>query len=115
LYTILTVDDDPLVLEVIARMLAQPGYTVLTARDGYEAVRTLADRHVDLMIIDIRMPGLNGVHLGDQAKLMRPRLHVIYLTGFADHANEARHGRVLKKPVRAADLIKTVEAELAAA
>lgn len=115
LYTTLIVDDDPLVLETVANVLAQPGYAVVTACDGYEAIRILADRHIDLMIADVKMPGLDGTELGMQAKLMRPRLHIIYLTAFADSAQKARHGRVLKKPIRAADLVKIVEQELSAA
>jgi CheY-like chemotaxis protein len=115
LYTVLVVDDDPLVLDVIAKVLAEPGYVVVTARDGYEAIRTLADRQIDLMITDIMMPGLDGVQLGIQAKLMRPRLHIIYVTGFAEAAKKAQYGKVVEKPVRAAELIKIVRNEMSAA
>jgi GntR family transcriptional repressor for pyruvate dehydrogenase complex len=114
-HTVLVVDDDPLVLDVVARILAAPGCTVLTARDGYEAARTLADRNVDLMITDLNMPGFDGVELGIQAKLMHPRLHIIYITGFSDIAQRAQHGRVLQKPVRLADLLETVKNEMLAA
>jgi GntR family transcriptional repressor for pyruvate dehydrogenase complex len=114
-HTVLVVDDDPLVLDVVARILAVPGCTVLTARDGYEAAQTLADRNVDLMITDLKMPGLDGVELGIQAKRMRPHLHIIYITGFSDIAKRAQHGRVLQKPVRLADLLETVKDEMLAA
>jgi CheY-like chemotaxis protein len=114
LYTVLAVDDDRAVLDVIAKILAEPGYTVLTASDGYEAIRHLAERHIDLMLTDIRMPGLNGMDLGSQAKLMRPRLHVVYITAFAEESGKAR-GRVLRKPIRAAALVETVREELTAA
>jgi CheY-like chemotaxis protein len=113
--TVLVVDDEPLVLDVLAESLAVPGYRVVTAREGYEALRVLADRNVDLMITDIKMPGLDGTQLGIQAKLMRPRLHVIYITGFADAAAKARHGRVVEKPIRAAALIETIKQEMSAA
>ena len=114
-YTVLVVDDDPLVVDVVARILAVPGCTVLRARDGYEAARTLADRNVDLMITDLRMPGLDGVELGIQAKLMHPHLHIIYITGFSDVAKRAQYGRVLYKPVRLVDLLETVMDEMLAA
>lgn len=114
-YTVLVVDDDPLVLDVLARILAAPGCTVLRARDGHEAARTLADRSVDLMITDLIMPGLDGVQLGIQAKLMHPHLHIIYITGFADIAKRARYGRVLHKPIRLGDLLETVKKEMLAA
>jgi CheY-like chemotaxis protein len=114
LYTALVVDDDPLVLDVVAQILAAPGYSVLTARDGYEAIRALADRHIDLMIADIRMPGLDGMQLGIQAKLMRPHLHIVYITGFAEAAKKVQYGKVVEKPIRAADLIETIRKEMSA-
>jgi CheY-like chemotaxis protein len=114
--TALIVDDDPLVLAVVAQILAgPPGYMVVTARDGYEAIRVLAERHVDLMITDLKMPGLDGMELGAQARLMRPRLHIVYLTGFADAAQKAQNGRLIDKPIRAEDLIETVKREMSAA
>jgi len=110
-YTILVADDDSAVLTVVAAILTEPGYTVLTAQDGYEAIRILAERHVDLMLTDIKMPGLDGVQLGVQAKVMRPHLHVIYLTGYPSETQHAR-GPVVIKPIRAADLISVIRKEL---
>jgi CheY-like chemotaxis protein len=114
-YTILVVDDDPLVLDVVAKILAAPGCTVLRAHDGRDATRMLADRSIDLMITDLNMPGLDGVQLGIQAKLMHPDLHIIYITGYFDMAKRARYGRVLQKPVRLGELIQTVKNEMLAA
>lgn len=115
LYTTLIVDDDPSVLDVVAGILREPGYNVVTARDGYEAIRILADRHIDLMITDVKMPGLDGVQLGVQAKLMRPRLHIIYVTAFTDAAKGAQYGMVIEKPVRAADLVEIIRREMSSA
>ena len=115
LYTILVADDDPVLLEIVAKVLEEPGYTVLTATDGYEAVRILADRHVDLMITDVRMPGLDGFELAQQAKLLRPNLHIIYISGYYHERKEGcvpRYGAFLRKPVRADALLATVEQEL---
>jgi GntR family transcriptional regulator, transcriptional repressor for pyruvate dehydrogenase complex len=114
-HTVLVVDDDPLVLDVVARILVVPGCTVLTAQDGHEAARTLADRNVDLMITDLKMPGFNGVELGIQAKHMHPHLRIIYITGFSDIAKRAQYGRVLQKPIRLADLLEAVKTEMLAA
>lgn len=94
---------------------SQPGCTVLTARDGYEAVQTLADRSVDLMITDLNMPGVDGVQLGIRAKFMHPYLHIIYVTGYSELAKRAQYGRVLHKPIRLAELIQTVKNEMMAA
>jgi CheY-like chemotaxis protein len=114
MYTILVADDDPLLLDVVAKVLAEPGYTVLTASDGFEAVRLLADRHVDLMITDIAMPGLDGLQLGLQAKVMRPHLHIIFISGARpDPGRTPGFGRVLQKPLRAAALLELVRQEMA--
>ncbi len=58
--TLLTVDDNEMVLGVLSEYLAGQGYRVLTAGDGVEALRTLAEEHVDLMLLDVKMPGLSG-------------------------------------------------------
>jgi CheY-like chemotaxis protein len=114
-YTILIADDDPILREVVTNILQEPGFLVASAADGYEAIRILADRHVDLIIADVRMPGLDGLQLCLQAKVMRPRLHVIYITGFAESAKQVRNGRVLQKPIRAAELIRIVTLEISGA
>jgi CheY-like chemotaxis protein len=112
LSTVLVVDDDPNLLELAANILAEPGYTVLTAPDGYQAIRVIADRHVDLMIADLLMPGINGRELASQAKVMRPNLHVIFITGFANGVSD---GRVLQKPLRAAELLRAIRQTMSAA
>lgn len=110
--TILFVDDDPHMLEVAENILAEPGYTLLTAPDGYEAARIIAGRHIDLMVADVRLPGISGHELARQAKLMRPNLHVIFITGFANGVSE---GPVFQKPLRAAELLKAVRQAMSSA
>jgi DNA-binding response OmpR family regulator len=114
LLTILLVDDEPDLLEVGAAILAEPRYTVLTAADGYEALRVLVDRVVDLMITDVRMPGISGFELARQAKLMRPSLHVIYLSGRASRPDGMgpTYGALVRKPVRAGELLAIVGREI---
>jgi DNA-binding response OmpR family regulator len=112
---ILLADDDPDVRETLEAILAEPGYTVLTASDGYEAVRLLAEHWINLLITDVRMPGINGFELARQAKLMRPQIQVIYFSGFS--SNEERHpgplyGPVLEKPLRMADVLAQVNRQL---
>jgi CheY-like chemotaxis protein len=113
MYTILVADDDPSLLAVMAQILAEPGHIVLTASDGFEAVRILGDRHVDLMITDVRMPGLDGLQLGRQAKLMRPNLHIVFISGrpLGDEAMP-EFGILLEKPIRAASLLEVVRTEM---
>ncbi|HEX3498960.1 MAG TPA: response regulator [Stellaceae bacterium] len=114
LRTILLVDDDLELRDVVVAILAEPGYTVLTAADGYEALRILVERSVDLMITDIKMPGLSGFELARQAKLMRPNLHVIYLSGQASGPDRKgpTYGALIHKPVRARELLDVIEHEM---
>jgi CheY-like chemotaxis protein len=115
MFTILVADDDPSLLTIVAQILAEPGHIVLAASDGFEAVRILGDRHVDLMIADVRMPGLDGLQLGRQAKLMRPNLHIIFISG-RPLGGEAipEFGILLEKPIRAATLLAAVRTEMTA-
>jgi DNA-binding response OmpR family regulator len=109
--TILLVEDDDDLRAVVAAILAEPGYTVLTAIDGYHALRVLVDRVVHLMITDVLMPGISGFELARQAKLMRPRLHVIYLSGRASKPDRLGpiYGPLVRKPVRGGDLLALIE------
>jgi two-component system, cell cycle response regulator CpdR len=116
-FTILFAEDDTAVRDVVVEILTEKGFRVLLASDGYEAVRLLAEHHVDLLLTDIVMPDMDGVQLARQAKVMRPRIKVLFTTGYAERAVErdARHeGRVLLKPMHAADLAREIETLLAA-
>ncbi len=114
-YTILLVDDDDALLDILGTVLREPGYTVVTARDGYEAVRILAERQIDLMLTDVIMPGLDGQQLAEQARVMRPHLHIIYLTGFNTTREPVSGSRVVAKPIRPAELLQIVRQQLTAA
>jgi DNA-binding response OmpR family regulator len=115
LRTVLIVDDDSQLRDIVLMTLSEPGYEVLTARDGYEAVRILVDRNVDLLLTDIRLPVMNGYELARQAKLMRPRLHVIYMSAYEterDRGAGSTFGNRLSKPIRPAELIREVNREM---
>jgi CheY-like chemotaxis protein len=113
LKTILLVDDDADLREVMVAILSESGHTVLTAADGYEALRLLVDRSVDLLITDVKMPGITGFELARQAKLMRPHLHVIYLSGAGSPVDRGpSYGLVIQKPVRVGELLDLVEGSI---
>ncbi len=111
--TILLVDDEPEIRAFIAAALDDPGYTVLQAETGYEAVGILAENWVDLLLTDVRMPGIDGFELARQAKVMRPTMEVIYMSGYARDDPGQTFGETLEKPVRLPDLLRTVEKLLA--
>ena len=114
-FTILVVEDETAVRDFVIELLATKGFTVLSARDAYEAIGIIADRHVDLLFTDIVMPGADGFDLAAQAKLIRPTLKVLYSTGFAEKAHgryAPRFGKLLEKPIRAEALLAEVDEAL---
>jgi CheY-like chemotaxis protein len=116
--TILVVDDDPDVRELSVLFLGEFGYNVLEAGDGEEGLALLREHpEIDLLFTDIVMPRLDGVTLAHLAKELRPNLHVIYVTGFAERVRELRgeplHGMVLPKPFRPKQLASAIASELA--
>ncbi|MCD6079926.1 MAG: response regulator [Candidatus Omnitrophica bacterium] len=80
---ILVVDDDPGLLETLTDALELEGYGVTTARAGEEALQILDEEEVDLVITDIKMPGLSGMELLKVIKEKNQSLPVIVMTGFA--------------------------------
>ena len=83
---ILLVDDETAVRAAAARVLARRGYTVLEAGDGLEALG-LAERHagpIDLLLTDVRMPGMDGRELARRLRRARPEARVLLMTGYMD-------------------------------
>ncbi len=82
--TLLLVEDEPLVNHATCRLLRRKGYQVLSARDGSEAMRIAFEQeHIDLLITDVVMPGMNGVELARELRKLRPNLRVLYTSGYS--------------------------------
>ncbi|HEX5126672.1 MAG TPA: HD domain-containing phosphohydrolase, partial [Rhodocyclaceae bacterium] len=81
---VLLVDDEANVLNALRRLLRPTGYTVLTASGGEEALQQMEGKAVDLLISDMRMPGMDGAQLLAQARQRWPDTQRILLTGYAD-------------------------------
>ena len=83
---VLVVEDEESVRTMLARQLQSEGYEVLQAEDGREALDLIERRSgaVDLVITDVAMPAMNGRELGARLKKERPRLPVLYISGYAD-------------------------------
>jgi two-component system cell cycle sensor histidine kinase/response regulator CckA len=110
--TILVVDDEPLMRDVLRRWLEAAGYAVVEAGSAPEAIGFLEGKRltVDLMITDLRMPGIDGDQLIGWATRAHPELPVICLTGYAE---EAQAGvTILEKPVQGDRIVKAVKAGL---
>ena len=82
--TILLVDDETILLQTIAIQLEDDhGYTVHTAENGYDAVELVRQHPMDLVIADVRMPGIDGIETLKQIKEIQPRIRAIIMTGYA--------------------------------
>jgi PAS domain S-box-containing protein len=109
---ILVVDDDPAVRQITAEMLREAGYGVVEAESGHAALAALSRGEIyDLLVVDVAMPGLNGVEVVRQARDRWPALRVLYITGYADPAGadvQIGDEPILKKPFRLSDLTSAV-------
>lgn len=116
---LLVVDDDRLVLANLADGLEQAGYAVSRAATGEEAIRICADAPPDLVIMDVRLPGLSGVQTAKKIRLLS-KIPVFFLSAFDTEAavKEAiADGGLgyLVKPVRLNQLLTSIKAALARA
>jgi DNA-binding NtrC family response regulator len=118
-HVILFVDDEPEVLGLLRRAFpAQDGYEALGASNGDEALRILADRRIDLLVTDQRMPRMTGVELIERARRLQADVCSILLTAHTDPRevvdaiNRGQVYRYVVKPWEVADLRQTVEGAL---
>ncbi|WP_246775604.1 ATP-binding protein [Methylobacterium aquaticum] len=86
--TVLIVDDEPTVRMLVTDVLAELGYTAIEAADGGGGLEVLrSDARIDLLITDVGLPGgLNGRQMADAARVTRPDLKVLFITGYAETA-----------------------------
>jgi nitrogen-specific signal transduction histidine kinase/ActR/RegA family two-component response regulator len=88
--TVLVVDDEDTVRMLIRETLEDLGYAVLEAEDGPSALAVLQTAvRVDLLLTDVGLPGLNGRQVADAARVWRPGLRVLFVTGYAHMADVA--------------------------
>ncbi len=107
---ILIVDDDDTVRETSADMLQELGYDVRQANSGARALAMLEQTGFDVMVTDIRMPGMSGLELSDLASDRHANLKIILMSGF--FRPQTLHRRFLQKPFRTVELDAAIQAEL---
>ena len=106
---VLVVDDEANQREALGGFLLKRGYDTVLAADGDTALRIIHDSVVDVMLTDVRMPGMDGAELLAKAKAANPLLEVIVITAFgaiADAVEAMRHGAAgyMTKPIDLDDL-----------
>src|SRR5512139_47816 len=101
--TIMVVDDDVSILDVMQQSLDMEGYSCEVFARGEDALAALERKPVDVLLTDIVMPGMRGLELVGRAKLLHPSITAIVMTGFAeefsyDEAVRAGAADFIKKP-----------------
>src|SRR5689334_10672947 len=87
--TVLIVDDETIVLSLAQAMLTRYGYTVLIAHSGDEALHFLEvwpDQALDIAVLDIVMPMMDGFELAERLRVLRPTLPILYMSAYSQRA-----------------------------
>lgn len=110
--TILVVEDGDSVRSLTARMLQSAGYEVLTAADASEALMTLwgTPAHIDLVVSDVRMPGMDGETLARLIAAHEPTCKFVFISGYP--GSHTLPGPLLAKPFEIDDLLGGIELAL---
>ena len=116
---ILVVDDEPLIVKLLAKHLEAEGFTVLTATDGYEALTKARAESPDLILLDVILPKLNGYEVCTMLKqdTRHQNIPIVMLTAKAQEKDE-RLGKdcgadvYLRKPLRIQPLLERIRALL---
>lgn len=112
--SILVVDDEDALRTVLSSELESEGYVVATAGDGDDAIAVLQGKAFDLVLLDIKMPRVDGFEVLRFIKERYPATKVIMLTGFADLKNAIESKKLgaedfVSKPYDLVDLLTTIE------
>ncbi len=117
--TILVVEDEDLVLDVASRILSRNGYHVLAANGGAQALEMIRTHRgtIHLLLTDVVMPGLTGNEVAGMVSKVRPRIRVLYMSGYPElvitSQGVVQQGiRLVSKPFVAADLLDKVRSTL---
>ena len=111
---ILLIDDEEIVHETIGEYLVEIGHTISSARDGGEALDQMREKSFDLALVDIRMPGMDGIELLGKLREIQPEMTVVMITGHgtmetAIQALRSGADDFLTKPIDLAELDAVLE------
>ncbi len=102
---VLLVEDDAQVRQLLETALDAHGFAVMSAASGESAVAVADADHVDVLVTDIGLPGIDGFQTADRVRLRAPHVHVVFMSGYVgmastEAASPAVAASVLKKPFK---------------
>jgi two-component system nitrogen regulation response regulator NtrX len=111
--TILVVDDEPSIVQILSGILQDEGFEVITAPDGETALTVVEAELPDLVLLDIALPGLDGLEVLQQLKEHQPQLPVIMVSAYGNVENAVKATRLgaydfIEKPPHADKIVLTV-------
>jgi CheY-like chemotaxis protein len=106
--SVLVAEDHPPLRELIAAVLNNAGYHVMTAASGDEALRIANESEVDLLLTDLRMPGLSGTSLIDQFQAHSRNSGIVVMSGDGDTLKPQDRVRFLQKPFTSKSLLAAI-------
>ena len=110
--TILVVDDESGIRELVRKILRREGYRVLEAASGEEALKAARGQPIDLLVTDMTMPGISGSELARRMQESAPRLRVLYISGYTPDEAVQRGSNFLPKPFNIETLLRKVREAL---
>ncbi|XER10156.1 Protein-glutamate methylesterase/protein-glutamine glutaminase [Sporomusa aerivorans] len=115
--TILVIDDQPGIRRLLTEVLQDEGYRVVTAANGYEGIQAAQEVHPNVILMDMKMPGMDGIEALKKLKRQGQGDQVIMMTAYGelDMVNEAREAGMrdyITKPFDIMSLCQIIEANI---
>lgn len=113
-HRVMIVEDEPRMRDLLLRVVPQMGFSATSARSAEEALRLVEESGVDILVVDLNLPGMGGLDLLENLRRDRPNMQAIVLTGYGDLPAAQRAMRLdavdfLTKPCPLGDLEKSLD------
>ncbi len=116
-YNLMIVDDEPIVRKSLSDWLKEEGFDILTAEDGYKAIELIEKEKVHCVILDLKMPGIDGIQVLKEIKAKRPETKVIMITAYGTIQNAVEAMKIgatdyITKPFDPEDIVESIKRAL---
>lgn len=114
---ILVIDDEQMILDMLDQILSSAGFEVQTALGGKKALEIFTDHPVQLVLTDIKMPGIDGYHLLREIKRQAPETRIVLMSGYSNdlsirEAIELGADEFVVKPFKGSEILQVLESAM---